>query len=124
MTKQEYIANWHDSFVAYVKQWRDIIGALMILPEATDKDKHGLELYRLILDGKDARDIEKSLASGTVNKEVLNKIEKLDLVDTAVEHLHTDVLIKEFWKRIMYIRIEQGRKDEENRLSILNISFQ
>ena len=74
MTQQQYLANWHDSFVAYISGMKSIIGSLMVSPLATDNDKRGLTLCKSILESKDAKDVEDSLAKGVVSKElILNK---------------------------------------------------
>ena len=75
---------------------------------------------------KDAQDVEKDLAEGTVSKSTLDKIEKLnkDIADFAVEQLKTEAVVKEFLKRLTHLRIEQDKKAEELRLKTLNISIQ
>ena len=120
----QYIKNWHDGFVAYVQQWRIVIAGLMMMAEATEEDKRGLEQCLQILADKESQEIERLLGEGIVNKVLLDMLEKLnkELVDVAVEHLQTNVLIKEFWKRIAYMKIEQEKKAEESRLSKLNIT--
>lgn len=124
--QQQYIANWHDSFVSYIRQYEALIAALIVLPETTDEDKQGLDRVKLMLHGKDAQDVEKDLAEGTVSKSTLDKIEKLnkDIADFAVEQLKTEAVVKEFLKRLTHLRIEQDKKAEELRLKTLNISIQ
>lgn len=123
--QQQYIANWHDSFVGYIRQYEVLIAALIVLPEATDEDKQVLDRVKLMLHGKDAQDVEKDLAEGTLSKGTLDKIEKLnkDIADVAVEQLKTDAVIKEFLKQLTHLKIEQDKKAEELRLKILNISL-
>lgn len=123
--QQQYIENWHDSFVSYIRQYEVLIAALIVLPEATDEDKKVLDRVKLMLHGKDAQDVEKDLAEGTVSKGTLDKIEKLnkDIADIAVEQLKTDAVIKEFLKQLTHLKIEQDKKAEELRLKILNISI-
>lgn len=119
----KYIENWHNNFVTAVMQWRGIVAMLMSRSDATEEDKKGLEMCHLILDGMDVRDVERNLGDGMITKDILDKIEKLnkDLVDVAVEHLRTDTIVKEFWKQLAHLKIEQDRKAEETRLAMLKI---
>lgn len=121
--QQQYIADWHDSFVGYIKQYEALITALIALPEASDEDKQVLNRVKLMLHCKDAQDVEKDLAEGKVSKSTLDKIEKLnkDIADVAAEQLKTDALVKEFLKRLAHLKIEQDKKAEELRLKALNI---
>lgn len=50
-------------------------------------------------------------------------MEKLykDLVDEAIEHLRTDVIVKEFWKQLSYLKIEQDKHGAEIRLNALKL---
>lgn len=121
----QYIDNWHKSFVAYVNQLRGLVSILMTSPEASEDDKRGLEKCQLILNGKDVQWIEGNLSNGVVNRELLEKIEKLnrDLVDEAVEHLKTDFLAKEFLRQLTYLKIAQDKKAEEMWLGLLKIKI-
>ncbi len=121
--QQQYIANWHDSFVGYIRQYEAFIAALIVLPEATEDDKQVLDWIKLMLHGKDTQEVEKDLANGTVSKSTLDKIEKLnkDIADVAVEQLKTEAVVKEFFKRLTHLKIEQDKKAEELRLKTLNI---
>ncbi len=78
-----------------------------------------------MLHSKDAREVEKDLAEGTVSKSTLDKIEKLnkDIADVAVEHLKTDAVVKEFLKRLTHLKLEQEKKAEQLRLRVLKISI-
>lgn len=123
--QQQYIANWHDSFVGFIRQYEALIVALIALPEVPDGDKQVLDRLKLMLHCKDARDVEKDLAEGMVSKSTLDKIEKLnkDIADVAVEQLKTDAVVKEFLKRLTHLKLEQDKKAEELRLRILNINI-
>ena len=123
--QQQYIANWHDSFVGFIRQYETLIVALIAMPEVPDGDKQVLDRLKLMLHCKDARDVEKDLAEGTVLKSTLDKIEKLnkDIADVAVEQLKTDAVVKEFLKRLTHLKLEQDKKAEELRLRALNISI-
>lgn len=123
--QQQYIANWHDSFVGFIRQYEALIVALIALPEVPDEDKQVLDRLKLMLHCKNTQDVEKDLAEGTVSKSILNKIEKLnkDIADVAVEQLKTDAVVKEFLKRLTHLKLEQDKKAEEFRLRALNINI-
>ena len=125
MTQQQYLANWHDSFVAYISGMKSIIGSLMVSPLATDNDKRGLTLCKSILESKDAKDVEDSLAKGVVSKELIQKIEKIDkdFVNTIIDHIQTNAIVKELWRQVAYLRIDQ-KKAAEARLKMLSISIE
>lgn len=126
MTQQQYLANWHDSFVAYISGMKSIIGSLMVSPLATDNDKRGLTLCKSILESKDAKDVEDSLAKGVVSKELIQKIEKIDkdFVNTIIDHIQTNAIVKELWRLVAYLRIDQEKKAAEARLKMLGISIE
>ena len=119
--QQQYIANWHDSFVSYIRQYEALIVALIALPEVPDVDKQVLDRLKQMLHCKDAQDVEKDLAEGTVSKSTLDKIENLnkDIAYVAVEQLKTDAVVKEFLKRLTHLKLEQDKKAEELRLKAL-----
>ena len=123
--QQQYITNWHDCFVGFIRQYETLIVALIALPEVPYEDKQVLDRLKLMLHCKDAQDVEKDLAEGTVSKSTLDKIEKLnkDIADVAVEQLKTDAVVKEFLKRLTHLKLEQDKKAEELRLRALNISI-
>ena len=125
ITQQQYRANWHDSFVGYISQCETLITALIASSETTDEDKRVLERMRLMLHGKDTKDIEKDLSDCTISKSTLDKIERLnkDLTDTAVEQLKTDAVVKVYLKRLTHLKLEQDKKVEELRLRALNINI-
>ena len=124
-TQQQYIANWHDRFVGYIRQYEALIVALITMPEVLDEDKHVFDRMKLMLHCKDVEDVEKDLAEGAVSKSTLDKIEKLnkDIADVAVEQLKNDAVVKEFLKRLTHLKIEQEKKAEETRLRVLDISI-
>lgn len=47
----------------------------MARPKATEEDKRGLDGIKQILNGKDAKDVERDLAAGVVKRSTLDKIE-------------------------------------------------
>ena len=122
-TQEKYIREWHDSFVNFIEVIKGFIASLLLLPSITDHDKAGLDLCKLLLDSADVKYIEQSLAEGKVSQEVLDKIEKLDkdLIELAVEKLQTDVLTKQFLKKLSYLKIEQDKRLELSRLKAIKI---
>ena len=82
-----------------------------------------MEVIKLILDGRDAADVERDLADGVVRKNTLDKIEKLDkdLADTCLEHIQMNPLVREFWKQMVHIKIEKDKAGEQERLAALQI---
>ena len=122
-TSHQCIANWHDSFVDYIGSLLGVVAGLMARPEASEEDKRGLDGIKLILNGRDAADVERDLAAGVVRKSTLDKIEKLnkDLADTCLEHVQMNPLVREFWKQLSHIKIERDKASEKERLSALQI---
>ena len=121
--QQQYIAQWHDSFVSYVGSLLGVIAGLVVRPEATHEDKVALEGIKMMLTGRDAADVERDLAAGIVKKSTLDKIEKIggDLVDTCLAHIPMNPLVREFWKQMMHIQIAHNKQAEEMRLQALQI---
>lgn len=73
-TSHQYIANWHDSFVDYIGSLLGVVAGLMARPEASDEDKKTLEGIKMMLNGRDAQNVERDLAAGVVRKSTLDKI--------------------------------------------------
>ena len=123
ISQQQYIDNWHDSFVDYIGRLIDVVAGLMARPAATDEDKRGLEDIRLILNGLDVTDVERDLAAGVVKRSTLDKIEKLnkDLADTCLKHIQMNPLVREFWKQMVHIKVEKDKVGEQERLAALQI---
>ena len=125
LPQAQYLDNWHKSFQTYIKNLFAMITAFEMLPQTTEADKQGLQEIKLLLAGKDVMDVESELSKGVVQQSTLDKIEKLNknLVDVAVEHLQTDLLVKEFLRQLFYLKIAQDKKAEELRLSVLKIKI-
>ena len=121
--QQQYIAQWHDSFMSYVGSLLGVVAGLISRPEATEEDKRGLDDIKMILNGQDAADVERDLAAGIVRKSTLDKIAKLnmDLADTCLEHIQMNPLVREFWKQMAHIKIECDKAGEQERLAALQI---
>lgn len=121
--QRQYITTWHESFVNYIGSLLGVVAGLMARSEATEEDKRGLDAIKVILNGRDAADVERDLAAGVVRKSTLDKIEKLnkDLADTCLEHIQMNPLVREFWKQMVHIKIEHDKAIEQERLAELQI---
>jgi len=78
MTQQQYLSNWHDSFVNYVNQILATIASVEMSSQATEEDKRGFEMVKALFKGKDVQDVERDLSEGVVRQSTLDKIEKLN----------------------------------------------
>lgn len=123
VAQRQYVSEWHDNFVNHIGGLIGIVEGMMNHPSASDEDKKGFDKVKMLLHGKDAIEIERKLAEADVQQDLLDKIEKLykDLVDLAIEHIQTDVLVKEFLKALSYYQIEQSKRFAEIRLSDLQL---
>lgn len=121
--QQQYISEWHDSFVNFIGRLLSVVESLIVLPEATDEDKRTFDQIKLMLNSKDAKDIESTLANGTVRHDTLDKIQKLykDLVDISVERMTIAPLTKEFLKALFHYQIEQNKALAQMRINELKI---
>lgn len=118
LAQHQYISDWHSSFVNHLRWLLAIIEVMENHPSATDEDKRGFGQIKMLLHGREALEIERSLAEADIKQDVLDKIEKLykDLVDMAIEHLSTEALVKEFLKQLSYFQIEQNKRLAKIRL--------
>ncbi len=127
MVQQQYLAQWHDNFVEYIRQLLSFVEGYMLLPQATEDNKIELQKVRAILTGKDVEGIEKNLAdgskSGVLKKGTIDKIVKLDkdLVDFALERISIDKFWKEFLKHLSKIQREKAKDATITRLNELQI---
>ena len=127
MEQQQYLTEFHDNFVRYIKRLMAFVEGYMLLPQATENYKKELEKVKEILSGKDVEEIEKNLAdgakSGVLKKCTIEKIEKLDkdLVDFALERISIDPFWKKFMRQLSIIRIEQEKNATIKRLNELQI---
>jgi stalled ribosome rescue protein Dom34 len=118
LAQHQYISDWHFSFVNHIRWLLAIIEVMENHPSATDEDKRGFDQIKKLLNGREALEIERSLAEADIKQDVLDKIEKLykDMVDMAIEHLSTEALLKEFLKKLSYYQIEQNKRLAKIRL--------
>lgn len=121
--QQQYLSNWHDNFVNYVKHLLSVVATLEIQPQATDVDKQGFNALKLLLNSKDVQEVENDLATGVVSRATLDKIEKLnkDLGDIAIDHLDANPLWKHFLKQLYSMKVENDKTAEMMRLKALRI---
>lgn len=121
--QRQYISEWHDDFVNYIGGLWSIVEAMMNHPSATENDRKVFDRIKMLLHGKDALEIERRLAVADVKQDVLDKIEKLnkDLVDIAIEHLETDIVVKDFMKKLSCYQIEYNKRLAEIRLKDLQL---
>lgn len=123
MTQQQYLSNWHDSFVNYVNQILATIASVEMSSQATEEDKHGFEMVKVLFRSKDIQDVEKDLAEGVVRQRTLDKIEKLnkDMGDIAIDHLDANLLWKQFFKQLYSMKVENDKTAEMMRLKALHV---
>ena len=123
MTQQQYLSNWHDSFVNYVNQILATIASVEKSSQATEEDKRGFEMVKVLFRGKDVQDVERDLAEGVVRQSTLDKIEKIDkeFADIIVEHIDNMPLRKQLLKQLLHRVVENNKATEEMRLNALNI---
>ena len=128
MEQQQYLAEWHDNFVAFVGRFVAFVDSYMLLPQTTEIYKTELEKFKALLRGKDVLEIEKNLAdgakSGVLKKGTIEKIEKLDkdLIDFISKRIPSDPLWIEFLRQLSIIRIEQEKDATIKRLKELQIA--
>lgn len=120
MTQQQYLSNWHDSFVNYVNQILATIASVELSSQATE-DKRGFEMVKALFKGKDVQDVERDLSEGVVRQSTLDKIEKLnkDMGDIAINHLGASPIGKQFLKQIYHLKVDNDKMAEVMRLNAL-----
>lgn len=128
MVQQQYLADLHDNFVAFVERFVAFVDSYMSLPQATKNDKTELARFKVLLRGKDVEEIEKNLAdgvqSGVLKKGTIEKIEKLDkdIIDFISKRISVEPLWIEFLRQLSIMRIEQEKEATIKRLKELQIS--
>ena len=123
MTQQQYLSNWHDSFVNYVNQILATIASVEMSSQATEEDKRGFEMVKVLFKGKDVQDVERDLTEGVVRQSTLDKIERIDIefADILVDHIDNIPLRKQLLKQLLHRVVENNKVAEEMRLNALNI---
>lgn len=122
MSQNQYISNWHNSFVNYIEYLLNVVCSIVTRPELTCKEKEGLDAIKLVLIGEDATDVEMDLASGVVRESTLDKIERLDkeLADICLEYIE-NVFVREFLRKMVHVQVEHNKQAEKIRLRFLQI---
>lgn len=77
MTRQEYIAQWNRLLTNYVSTTLGIIAGRLSQSGIEIEWKERLEYLKLLLEGKDVRDVKADLAQGKVTDGTLDKTEKI-----------------------------------------------
>lgn len=77
MTRQEYIAHWNVLLTNYVSTTLGIIAGRLCQLGIEVEWKERLECLKLLLEGKDVRDVKADLTQGIVKDETLDKTEKI-----------------------------------------------
>ena len=121
--RQQYLFDWHDSFVNYINQILATIASMEMLPEATEADKRGFDLVKVLFKGKDVQDVERDLAEGVVRQSMLDKIEKIDkeFADIIVDHIDNIPLRKQLLKQLLHRVVENNKAAAMMRLNAINI---
>lgn len=124
MTQQEYLSDWHGSFVNYVSQILAAIAAAELSSQATEADKQGFEMVKILFRGKDVLDIERDLSEGVVRQSTLDKIEKIDneFADIIVDHIDNIPLRKQLLKQLLHRAVENNKAATIMRLNVLGVS--
>lgn len=123
ITQQQYISNWHDSFVNYVNHILGAIASAELSPLVTEDDKRGLGLIRVLFEGNIVRDVEKDLANGIVRQSTLDKIETIDkdFSDICVDHIEASPFMKQVLKQLCHMKVENDKAAEVMRLNTLGV---
>ena len=123
MTQQQYLSNWHDGFVNYVNQILVTIASVEMSSQATEEDKRGFEMVKVLFRDKDVQDVERDLAEGVVRQSTLDKIEKLnkDMGDIVIDHLDASPVWKQFLKQLYHLKVDNDKNAEVMRLNALGI---
>ncbi len=77
MSRQEYISQWNVLLSNYVSSTLGIIAGRLCQPGIEVEWKEKLEYLKILLEGKDVRDVKADLAQGKVTDGTLDKTEKI-----------------------------------------------
>lgn len=126
-TKQQCLANIHDTFVQRQENLLSLADTLMALPQATDNDRKGFQEVKLLLRSAEAVEIEQELSDcvklGVMKRDILEKVEKLNeqLVDFALEHINASVTWKAFMKQLFQSKSSQDKSSVLDLMRYLDI---
>ena len=123
MIRQQYLSYCHDNFVNKVNHLLAVITSIELLPQVTEADRREIDVIKILLKGKDVRDIERDLSIGMIRQSTLDKSEKLDkdLLDIAIKHLDGSPFWRQFLKELTLLKIENEKNAEITRLNALGI---
>lgn len=124
--QEQYLNEWHDSFVEYVKYLLSVIETLTLCSDITEKEIKFFEQIKIKLKGNDVIAIERDLAERVIKQDTLNKIERFDkdLIDMCVKHLTAESHVKEFLKQLLYGQIERNKQITIVNLNSLHIPIE
>ena len=112
MTRQEYIAQWNVLLTNYVSTTLGIIAGRLCQPGIGVEWKEKLEYLKILLEGKDVRDVKADLAQGIVTDETLDKTEKIYaeidgfLIEISVKGESEKACLKEIARQFEHYRRE------------------
>jgi hypothetical protein len=91
--------------------------------QATEEDKRGFEMVKVLFRGKDVQDVERDLAEGVVRQSTLDKIERIDkeFADIIVEHIDNMPLRKQLLKQLLHRVVENNKTMAIMRLNELGV---
>ena len=121
--QSQYLANWHDNFVNFINSLLSVVALFEVMPQATEKDKQGFEMLKLILHSSEVQSIEEDLSHGNVSKVTIDKIAELNkkIVDICFDHIQTSPLVRELLREMTHKKIEFEKTGELMRLKSLQI---
>lgn len=104
-----------------VDSYLSTIEFLLTQPQITDADKRSMEQYKMMLKGKDVREIEKSFSEGDAVK-AIDKIAKFykDLSDYALEHIDESQIWKQVVKQATYKHIDNEKDMAKKQLEFFS----
>lgn len=83
--QEQYLKNWHDSFVLFISACQAEVNVLLANPSTSEQERYYLVKYQEKLTSHDVQDIEADLKEGTIRESTIAKLDKLndDLIDIA-----------------------------------------
>lgn len=112
MSRPEYIAQWNVLLTNYVSTTLGIIAGRLCQPGIDVEWKEKLEYLKILLEGKDVRDVKADLAQGIVTDETLDKTEKIYaeidgfLIEISVKGVAEKECLKEIARQYEHYRRE------------------
>lgn len=124
--QEQYLKNWHDSFVLFISACQAEVNVLLANPSTREQERYYLVKYQEKLTSHDVQDIEADLKEGTIRESTIAKLDKLndDLIDIAWDHLLDSPVIRETLKDLSRARIHFYRNITLQTINSLGISIQ